>query len=262
MQFDPGQKLTIIDEIPARTLINSGSEPPGTYPFWGNDSQDNYLNNCQTQGPDWYWLARPVSYTVNSQNYRAPEWDQIDWRDSIVVYGCSFVFGDGVSDDETIPAQIAQLTGRPVINLGAGGSSPTWQLHNQTLVQRWFTEPWATITVWPCASRSLSYQYQTGAHRWGSWNIHKNNWTDLWNRGTNPGTQIWMTREISRRMHRRRWLDATFGQNIADLLHIQCFADLMGLQPSARDLAHPGPTTARRVAEYFANVIKTMPTRG
>jgi hypothetical protein len=255
MRFDTNQTLRTIEEIAQRQLITSGTQPAGQYAFWGNDTEQQYRDNAQRLGSDWYWLARPVTYTVNSQNYRCPEWRSIDWVNSVVLYGCSFVFGDGISDEDTISSQLSRLIDRPVINLGAGGSSPRWQLDNQTLVLKWFAEPWASITIWPCASRSLSYEYANTAHRWGSWNIHKNNWTDHWNRGTNPGTQIWMTREQSRRMHRRRWLDATFSENIAELLKIPCLRGIETDSPSARDLAHPGPETARRVAEYLAEQL-------
>jgi hypothetical protein len=262
MQLDTHQKLLAINEIKQKQLLTANTHPPGQYQWWGNDTQVQYENNCRLSGPDWYWLARPVTYTVNSQNYRAPEWDQVAWGNSIVIYGCSLVFGDGVSDEDTVSSQLEKITGRPVINLGSGGTSPLWQLHNQTLVLKWFTEPWATITLWPCASRSLSYENTSGAHRWGSWNIVKNNWVDYWNRGTNPGTQLWMCREQSRRMHRRRWLDATFGPNVADLLAIKLFGPEYMSGPGARDLAHPGPGTLRAVAEYLADQLHKMPQKG
>lgn len=43
---------------------------------------------------------------------------------STVFYGCSFTFGLGLSDHETLPWQFAQATGRPVFNLALNGYGP------------------------------------------------------------------------------------------------------------------------------------------
>ena len=45
-------------------------------------------------------------------------------ENSIVFYGCSFTFGLGLSDAETLPWQFAQATGRPIFNLALNGYGP------------------------------------------------------------------------------------------------------------------------------------------
>ena len=248
--------LTTINEIQQKKLLTNGSEPAGVYDFWGLDTQKRYLQNSRSQPSDWPWHDQPVKYTVNTQNYRAPEWDQIDWAQSIAIYGCSFVFGDGVNDSDTIAAHLERIMARPVINLGAGGSSPQWQLANQTLVQAHFTEPWATITIWPSADRAVSYDQVRGANKWGSWSMARHGWTDLWNQGGNPGTQMWMTREQSRMMHRRRWIDASYHKDVADVTGCPSLGDLVEF-PTARDGAHYGPNTHKQVAEFLSKMLST-----
>jgi hypothetical protein len=67
---------------------------------------------------------------VNSQGYRGPEWT--DAESEILVVGDSQVFGLGVNDDEPMAAQLAQLTGRNVIN----GGVPTYGPLEYTAVVR------------------------------------------------------------------------------------------------------------------------------
>ncbi|MFT5358826.1 MAG: hypothetical protein ACI9KE_006067, partial [Polyangiales bacterium] len=75
--------------------------------------QDNPVNDIQ----------------VNSAGYRGEDWP--DGRaDEILVVGDSQVFGLGVNDDETMAAQLAELTGRPVIN----GGVPTYGPQEYTAV--------------------------------------------------------------------------------------------------------------------------------
>lgn len=66
--------------------------------------------------------------SVNSQGYRGSEWAA--GHGEILVVGDSQVFGLGVADDETMAAQLAELTGRPVIN----GGVPTYGPQEYTAV--------------------------------------------------------------------------------------------------------------------------------
>ncbi|WAS92610.1 alginate O-acetyltransferase AlgX-related protein [Nannocystis punicea] len=58
---------------------------------------------------------------VNSRGYRGDEWPA-PGGDEVIVVGDSQVFGLGVDDDRTFSAQLAQLSGRPVVN----GGVPTY----------------------------------------------------------------------------------------------------------------------------------------
>jgi hypothetical protein len=51
-------------------------------------------------------------------------------RYDIVAVGDSFVAGSNVSDDQTWPALLAKSSGRPIYNLGVGGSGPPTYLAN------------------------------------------------------------------------------------------------------------------------------------
>jgi len=63
------------------------------------------------------------SYTFNSQGFRAPEFDVIDWGNTVVWVGDSFTFGVGVRSEHTLPGLCNNRHGVTHINLGRGGAS-------------------------------------------------------------------------------------------------------------------------------------------
>jgi hypothetical protein len=67
----------------------------------------------------------PVSEIhVNRQGYRGADWPDQPAEGEILVVGDSQVFGLGVGDDETFSAQLAQRSGRPVLNAGVPTYGP------------------------------------------------------------------------------------------------------------------------------------------
>jgi len=97
--------------------------------FYGLDSAANFLRELTLQPDDWYYRNKEVNYTLNSQGYRAPEWQDIDWSNSIVFMGGSQIFGVGNDDSDTIPNMVTILTGTPTVNLSLVGVG--MQFHRQ-----------------------------------------------------------------------------------------------------------------------------------
>jgi hypothetical protein len=83
-----------------------------------NDSESLYQTNLKRQPADWYYRNNSVNYSWNSNGYRAPEWDTIDWQQSHVLMGCSYAMGSGVDDCDTISSQVPNG-----VNLGQSGTS-------------------------------------------------------------------------------------------------------------------------------------------
>ena len=121
---------------------------PGTYKFWGNDDQERYESNLATQDTNWPYRTKDVEYKLNSEGYRCPEFDIIDWQNSVVILGCSQVFGTGLAEDETITDQLQELINCPVINLGRPGSSIDYSLANNIRLYNNFPLPKAVINHW------------------------------------------------------------------------------------------------------------------
>jgi len=120
----------------------------------GTDTEERYHKNLKSQPLDWPWRNQTITYSLNSQNYRAPEWGDVDWSNSIVMFGCSQVFGIGVNDDQTFSYYLSQLLNKPVINLGIpGGSSMALWINTEKLLKH-NINPLAVIYNWPNASRT------------------------------------------------------------------------------------------------------------
>jgi hypothetical protein len=69
--------------------------------------------------------GRPIEYAINRAGYRARRRDDsIDFtRPTVVFTGESVIFGEGLTFDESIPAQVTAMTGIQSANLGVNGYS-------------------------------------------------------------------------------------------------------------------------------------------
>jgi hypothetical protein len=65
-----------------------------------------------------------VVYTIGADGLRVTSGDPSGVP--IVFYGCSFTFGEGVADDETLPSRVSEALGSRahVVNRGVGGYGP------------------------------------------------------------------------------------------------------------------------------------------
>lgn len=104
--------------------------------------------------PSW---STDIDYRVNSQGYRTLEWDQCNWQQSIVIFGCSNAFGVGLANHQTWPYQLSQRLNRPVINLGFPGASSQLLWMNTIRLARAGIKPWMVIYHWPPISRMLEF---------------------------------------------------------------------------------------------------------
>ena len=98
--------------------------------FLSVDECNDFRHNLAVQPADWHYRTQDVKYVMNQNYYRAPEWDTVDWQNSIVVFGCSHVFGEGLAENETLSHHLSKLTDRPVINLGQSGTGTMFSWHN------------------------------------------------------------------------------------------------------------------------------------
>jgi hypothetical protein len=129
----------------------------GALNFYGMDSYNFYNENLKIQPEDWYYRNNSVKYTLNSEGYRSKEFKDIDWKNSIVIFGCSHVFGIGNDDKHTIPSFLEKLMGIPVINMGVVGSSIQLALHNSLMLYKRYGPPKAVIYCWTSLMRHLIY---------------------------------------------------------------------------------------------------------
>lgn len=152
-------------------------EPPF---FYGTDFKELFEYNLKKQPSDWRWRDRKVYYTINSQGYRCPEFKDINWTESIVMFGCSYVFAPGVDDSETMPSLLSQRLGRPVVNLGAGSTDDLFQFANTNIIYEEGIRPYAVIYLWPGIHRLTEFLGGVDTENWGSWNCHSSGLAKNW----------------------------------------------------------------------------------
>jgi hypothetical protein len=230
--------------------------PTDTYlsPLWsGTDTKETFEKNLKAQSQDWYYRTHKVTYKNNSQGYRTDEFDKINWAESIVIFGCSNAYGVGLSDEDTISSRLSEMTGRPVVNLGSGGSSMTFALHNSIILDDGYPTPFAVVYIWPDYTRVIEYN-RSSIKNHGSWNMEPNSIMDVWNKNSHhakvnatfiqkTATLLWQNKS--------RYFEGSFsGPN--EWLGCKHFKNL----DKARDLLHPGIESAKLAANDIAKGLQ------
>jgi hypothetical protein len=222
--------------------------------FNGIDSKELFNENLKIQPQDWYYRSNKVCYTFNKQSYRTRDFKTIDWANSIVIFGCSHVCGQGVDDSDTISSQLEKITGIPVINMGIIGSSITFSLYNSIILNEAHSAPKAVIQLWTSSNRTI-YFNKKSVNNYGPWNLEKNNYMDLWSKSQSHGhTHALFASLISKQiwLSKTQYYEASFFEDTAKILD----CDLLAIQDYARDLTHPGRETLKNVAIEITKKIK------
>ncbi len=192
-------------------------------------------------------------YTLNSNKYRTREFADIDWNESIVVFGCSNVFGSGLEENETLTYNLEQMSGYPVINMGQPGSSPFHALYNQMVLKELQVQPKAVINVWTSTER-ITYFKNTETIPVGRWSADREeqylvnlyaSWTEELHNPVAYG-------KVAQRICRLFWKDiphieGTYFPQTAKTLGVPNLRRV----DASRDGGHPGPRTVYESAKVF-----------
>ena len=135
--------------------------------YHDSDSEAKFKQNLSKTPSDWKYRTETITYKTNSLGYRTKEFNKINWKKSIVVLGCSLIFGVGVSEEDTIANQLSEITGHYVVNMGVPGSSGQFTVHNLACLLQYY-KPKAIAIGWPDASRVPLYLKDRIVHC-GSW---------------------------------------------------------------------------------------------
>jgi hypothetical protein len=226
--------------------------------FYPSDTLKRYRQNLVKQGPEWPWRRQLVSYELNSDGYRARPWDQIDWANSIVCFGCSWTFGVGLTGEQTWPALVETISGIPTVNLGMPGSSVQWAWINTVRLIVAGIRPRALVYYWPDPSRSCEFVEPDLAMNWGNWYDFRGLATEVGSVGHPWVLRTQHNQEMARHYiqgclwpHAPQRLDLTWSNDLRDLASVRQFKiDL------ARDQIHPGPFSQRLFAESVVRDLK------
>ena len=249
----------VIDNIKARKFSRTrpNLEPTrtedGDFYFKGVeylDSPENHQRNLELLPRDWYYRDNKVYYNVNSLGYRAKEFDAIDWNNSIVVFGCSNVYGVGLEERYTISSLIEAETGIPTVNMGIAGGS-VYRNYNDSLLlaEKGFT-PKAVAFVWSDWARATIYE-KNRVNNIGSWSRNGNNtFGDLWCKDkTNANAHVLFTAMAARKVWQpvTKYAEASFFNRTAQLLN----CPMILMVDKGRDEMHPGIESAKIAAKIL-----------
>jgi hypothetical protein len=222
----------------------------------GSDTEELYQTNLKIQPPDWYWRNHKVVYTTNSQRYRAPEWKDVDWNNSILVFGCSQVFGIGVDDSQTVCCQLSRMLNINVINLGMPGGSIMSMWVNTEKILNNNINPRAVIYNWPMANRVVELVDDTKNLAAGTWIIDHvpRRFGIDWVMHPTQGTEYAKYALMS---VNRSWscpqIHHSWDIDLANFLKLPRHLKV----DEARDCMHHGPLSYLLLAELWANQLSS-----
>jgi len=230
----------------------------GTHEWFSYDDKKTYEQNLKSKPADWYWRDRTITYKVNSQHYRCSEWDQIDWNNSILILGCSMVFGLGLDEEQTISAQLSHRLNTSVVNLGVPGISAMFQWINTTRLVEQSITPLRVVYIWPHYFRVADIVDQTNHIVCGRWNFKTNDLSNSWSDRENHSLEFLRTCIESTK---QQWScpthHYTFCLRTSEYLpdiHRFRFDEYIDY---SRDTQHPGPKTIEQWADKIANDIQS-----
>ena len=262
LPIDPINRKKFFYNNPEEKISNN---PNNVWDFVHPDDYHLYQRHLKTQPHYWYYRHNSIKYTVNSQGYRTKEFDQIDWKNSIVMFGCSHVYGIGNDDKQTIPYYLEKLCGIPVINMGINGSSIQAALHNSLVLNNKYGPPKLIIYSWTSIIRYMIYKKDHAIYNTLSSTVDyeglsliellkgkqlKREFHDLYN--VLALNMLYV--DLIRGMWKNKCPIYEFSlfENSADYFECDLFNDI---QDKARDLHHYGPTTNKLIAEFIYNKI-------
>lgn len=247
------------DDYEVATLDNLKTKK--VWKYCGTDTKTNYEQNLKDQPQDWYYRENKVNYTLNSLGYRTREFNEIDWENSILMFGCSHVFGLGVDDKDTIPFYLEQITGKNVINLGIPGGSLMSMLHTSFCIKEKFPKPLQVIFSWTSLDRLTIFNFNS-VKLYGGWNMN----SIFFKKIGEQKIDIVLKNMFYLQMIKSIWkdycncyefaFDSFYPKHIFPWLDIDRFnySDLLQIDP-ARDFLHLGPKANLKVASELSSRI-------
>lgn len=188
---------------------------------------------------------RTVNYSLNSYGYRCPEWRDINWANSHLLFGCSVVQGIGLEDCDTLDQELAKIIKEPVINLGVGGGSLPFILANTYRLIDSNIKPKSVILVYPEPSRVALFLKDNVKHV-GAWEHEQ--WYRTWLKDNNAEYYGY----LAGRSIESAWASVGVPFISVHQPDVPGPEDLPRYVDVANDGQHPGPKTIKLWAEHIA----------
>ena len=234
--------------------------------FSGSDTENRFNENLMVMPKDWKYRTKTIEYKTNSLGYRTREFKDIDWKNSIVVLGCSMIYGIGLAEDETMCYYLEKITGRQVVNLGYAGGCNNIIVNNLAGVINNFDVPYAVIILWTSINRFVFFENNHQINNIGPWVSENriNNFidkdkkkyiTNIANKEHICTTNYLLVKQAKAICKNRiHYFDYSFFFDTASELNI----NLLSYVSDARDLMHPGFDTNYYVADRISKKINNL----
>ena len=220
----------------------------GRCAFSGTDSRARFQEHSQRRGPEWPWHHQPVCYSLNSQGYRCPEFHGLDWQHSWALVGCSWAFGVGVSDDQTLDHYLKAELGEPVANISQGGTSVGWAWAQITALLQ-HSRPRGIFVVWTELTRCAWWGSEGSLQPQQSQDLFLAHAADELHSDTVALQQVENTRLLCSALG-VPLVEATWNTHTATVLSVT----LLERMDLARDCQHPGPLSHHRAAQILRDL--------
>lgn len=135
------------------SLMSLFQEPYIDEPFFSGDTEEKFKRNRKALPSDWIYHTKPIRYKHNSQGFRTQELNDVYWPDSIVMFGCSLTYGEGLAEEDTVAKQLEAILDIPVINLGVCGSAVDLNCWNSTILRKNYPVPKSIVHCWTNVDR-------------------------------------------------------------------------------------------------------------
>ena len=222
--------------------------------FCGYDSEERFKENLKIMPHDWKYRTKEIKYHYNSSGYRTHEWKDIDWKNAIVVLGCSIVFGVGLAEEETMCYQIEKITGRQTINLGYPGGSNEVIINNCASLINNFGAPHTIVIGWTFPDRFRFYEKDNFTDI-GVWSNKKIYDIFIENEHNVMVKNFYMYECIKAMLiDKTKSLHFTFFKKISSMNNIAFF----NYTNLARDLSHPCSEDNEKVTKYILENISSL----
>jgi hypothetical protein len=213
------------------------------------DSEQNYNKNCTALGNTWEYYNKKISYVFNEWGFRTKTFDSVDWKNSVVVFGCSNTSGTGLAEEDTVTVQLEKLLNMPVINLGISGSAVDLAAVNSLILHENYPRPKAVVHLWTQLNRYSDFNsFKTNKvfHYTPNTKTYdvKLNWAER--------SKFYILADRALWKNQLPYYEASWFEGSAEIRNIEFLKTF----DRARDLAHPGSISARSAAEKIAIGLK------
>lgn len=236
-------------------LPNGWNDPK----FVNTDKPELFDKNLKIMPNTWHYRTKNIDYKYNTCKYRTSEFENIDWNKSIVIFGCSMVFGVGVDEHETLSYYIEKYTGIPAINMGIPGASIYHSYYNLLSLLEMKVQPIAIVNVYSSLDRLLYYDNKKNPVPLGNWDLNGTDelFKNLYKSWTNDNNNyVGHARVLQRSLvllcQHLKYYECSYFKHSAISLGI----DHLKYFDKARDLLHPGFESNKKNASFIIQSLK------